>query len=630
MLKKWKIENFKSFCGETDIELAPITIFVGSNSSGKSTIIQSILLLKQTLQYAPPNRGIALNGPLVKLGRFDDVRNAHGDQRHIGIGWRVTELSRYRASTQSHLYYGPYQVTDVECQIRFDASEPTVISADIQGAESSVKQLQLQPSIQSIEFSGSFRQTSDVNQPRILTLDLSRRKGLPAQEAEKGIGLDLPFDIVSIDDITTRQLLESKPGGELTGASVRHFLPSQLGIKYDPAKESARRLFEMIATQGGFRYWNYREENFIVPKSIVEGILKIFREVAGRPGVGYAFRKQNIVWEIEPDDMAQSTLLDHVSRIRRALGSQRFEEALRGILAKQTDFEQRLVKALPRKTVEDFTIPAPLPDAIERCSNFFTSSIRYLGPLRDEPKPVYPLEALVNTTDVGYRGEYTAAVLDLHRDRPVSYIPSTAIGKLPTVEPVTATLHDAVVDWLSYLGVAREVSTDDLGKMGHELQVQLEGTSRKHDLTNVGVGVSQVLPILVSALLARAPSLLIFEQPELHLHPRVQARLADFFLSLAAIQKQCIVETHSEYLVERLRRRAAEADDEKVADLFGIFFTEKTGGKTSIRSVVVNRYGAIQDWPKDFFDTSHLETQHIITAAQQKLKRERARDRPSK
>ena len=89
MLKRWSIENFKSFAGRTDILLAPITVFAGANSSGKSTIIQSILLLKQTVQYSPATRPMALNGPLVKLGTFNDVKNAASDKKHIGIGWAI-------------------------------------------------------------------------------------------------------------------------------------------------------------------------------------------------------------------------------------------------------------------------------------------------------------------------------------------------------------------------------------------------------------------------------------------------------------------------------------------------------------------------------------------------------------
>ena len=89
MLKRWSIENFKSFRDRTDIPLASITVFAGANSSGKSTILQSILLLKQTVQFAEPTHPIALNGPLVKLGAFDDVKNAVGSASYIGIGWEL-------------------------------------------------------------------------------------------------------------------------------------------------------------------------------------------------------------------------------------------------------------------------------------------------------------------------------------------------------------------------------------------------------------------------------------------------------------------------------------------------------------------------------------------------------------
>jgi predicted ATPase len=171
------------------------------------------------------------------------------------------------------------------------------------------------------------------------------------------------------------------------------------------------------------------------------------------------------------------------------------------------------------------------------------------------------------------------------------------------------------VDWLRYVDVATEVSTRDQGKIGHVLQVKTKGLESLHDLTNVGVGVSQVLPIIVMALLAEPPALLIFEQPELHLHPRVQARLADFFLSVALTGKQCVLETHSEYLVERFRRRIAEAEGDSLTSLLKIYFTERKAGDTSLRTAEVSRYGAVSDYPPDFFDQSVQETESIVHAA---------------
>jgi predicted ATPase len=219
--------------------------------------------------------------------------------------------------------------------------------------------------------------------------------------------------------------------------------------------------------------------------------------------------------------------------------------------------------------------------------------------------------------DVGLRGEYTAAVLDLHKSLYVDYIdPQHFSG--PELQKVisSSTLENAVTDWLQYLGVADSVRTTDKGKLGHELQVKTPGGSKSHDLTHAGVGLSQVLPILVSSLLAATDTTLVFEQPELHLHPRVQTRLADFFLSMALLGKQCVIETHSEYLINRLRLRIASSEiNIPLSPMIKIYFVEKEGDSSTFREVIVNEYGAIPEWPDGFFDQSQDEAEHILRAA---------------
>jgi predicted ATPase len=125
------------------------------------------------------------------------------------------------------------------------------------------------------------------------------------------------------------------------------------------------------------------------------------------------------------------------------------------------------------------------------------------------------------------------------------------------------------------------------------------------------------------ALLAPPGSVLIFEQPELHLHPRVQARLADFFVAIALSGKQCLLETHSEYLIHRLRRRIAEAPGDELEKLCKLYFVERNQGLTTCRPVEISRFGAIADWPKDFFDQAQEEVESIIEAASTKRAAER-------
>src|ERR1700722_15185370 len=99
MLTHWRIKNFKSFADQPDLALANINVLAGANSSGKSSIIQSILLLKQTLQYGSDNRSISLNGPLLRLGAFDDVLNHESLSETIELGF-VVELTERDFNTR--------------------------------------------------------------------------------------------------------------------------------------------------------------------------------------------------------------------------------------------------------------------------------------------------------------------------------------------------------------------------------------------------------------------------------------------------------------------------------------------------------------------------------------------------
>ncbi|MCP6429100.1 DUF3696 domain-containing protein, partial [Klebsiella pneumoniae] len=82
-------------------------------------------------------------------------------------------------------------------------------------------------------------------------------------------------------------------------------------------------------------------------------------------------------------------------------------------------------------------LPFELQKAVAYLEHIFTSSVKYLGPLRDDPKPLYPLAAYADPTDVGIRGEMTASVLNLHREDLIKYIPTSAFLQ-KTFEPTIA------------------------------------------------------------------------------------------------------------------------------------------------------------------------------------------------
>lgn len=127
---------------------------------------------------------------------------------------------------------------------------------------------------------------------------------------------------------------------------------------------------------------------------------------------------------------------------------------------------------------------------------------------------------------------------------------------------------------------------------------------------DVGVGISQLIPIVVGALY-KDTGMLAVEQPEIHVHPALQVRLGDLFISQTKQGKQFLIETHSEQLLLRLLRRIRETfegelDDQELhfePDGLGVYFTTMSEhGGTQILKLPVDETGDIKEWPEGFFD----------------------------
>ena len=278
-----------------------------------------------------------------------------------------------------------------------------------------------------------------------------------------------------------------------------------------------------------------------------------------------------------------------------------------------------------------------LPEGFNKAVNYllttFPDHIRYLGPLRDSPKSLYPLSDAILPFEVGLKGEHTAAVLKSYEDKLIKYLPSklfsgTSLNIDPERDRAEVPLKSAVEDWLDYLGIAERLFVAERGTVGTELKIVTSNLSQAQDLTQVGIGVSQVLPIVVMCLLAPPGATILLEQPELHLHPKLQAALADFILSMTMLGKQCIAETHGEHWINRIRWRIAATKDKEFGKNIRIFFLEKPGNESRCSEIQVNRFGAIEEWPKDFFDQSQIEVAKILAAAMDKMEEESGNEAP--
>ncbi|WP_434684256.1 AAA family ATPase [Pseudanabaena minima] len=223
----------------------------------------------------------------------------------------------------------------------------------------------------------------------------------------------------------------------------------------------------------------------------------------------------------------------------------------------------------------------------------------YLAPLREYPRRTYQWSG-ESPQGVGKYGEFTVAALLASRKKEFEVELSVArdLQKLTLI-------HNFRVNRI----------TPNRGD--YEILVQKSLNSAEVLITDVGFGVSQVLPILVLCYYAPKGATLIFEQPEIHLHPSVQAGLADIFIEVIKTRNiQIIIESHSEHLLTRLQRRMAEEKDGFTNEDAALYFCKMNDqGDSELITLDVDDYGNICNYPDGFFGDSMGDAVAMTEAA---------------
>ncbi|GHU92855.1 hypothetical protein FACS189479_02930 [Spirochaetia bacterium] len=498
MIDKWGVSNFKSIGEDTEFDFAPLTILTGANSGGKSSLIQSILMVAQTLKHKDKDESIpiALREPLVDLGTFDEIKSKHTNSDRISIGFSYTLPSWYddKGQMQAGRPTPDGFLKTIKCDFSFGKIDPSSHQvADL------------------LIFSVDLFSKYDKTDTRI-SIKYNSKKIIEYKSNGEKIenSARIPGYDVIIDPIFTSTFSDgSMKINEVVGCILGHFLPKGLYIS-----------------------WGDKNGNIIGPHS----------------------SKQN--------DIVLSFLYE-----------------------------------------------------------YFCDLLKYIGPLRVEPKPLNSSD----NSNHNIKGEDTAKILATNK-KDIEYIPSKCFisGVINKESKKRLKLIDAANDWLNYLGIAEAVASRPVGpegKYGYDIKVINSGFEQGID--HVGTGVSQVLPIIIECLVAEPGSTLIIEEPEYHLHPRVQALLGDFFLAMIFCDKQCIIETHSEYLTNALRYRIADAPSKNpLNDKVKLYFADKQGPNSTFREIEIDEYGSVSEWPGEFFDVTVEYAGKILRAANKK-RRER-------
>lgn len=227
------------------------------------------------------------------------------------------------------------------------------------------------------------------------------------------------------------------------------------------------------------------------------------------------------------------------------------------------------------------------------------STISYIGPLRERGERHYR-----------WTGSTPASVGPTGRDAILALLASRTQNRsynFKAKQPLT-NLESIVAKALKDMGLVEdfEIKKVSEDRQDYDVKVRTKGSNTLTDIPDVGFGISQILPVIVQLYYAPANSIIIMEQPELHLHPSAQSALADIMIAAISAREnakprniQLIIETHSEHFLRRFQRRIAE--NKLSEDKFAAYFANNESNPAILEPLQMNLFGEILNWPKNFF-----------------------------
>lgn len=590
-LSRIEIENFKGIGAAQVIDLKPITLLFGPNSAGKSTILQSLHYLREILERrnADPDQTIA--GGLIDLGGFATLVHGHDLNRAIKLKVCI-DLSDDQGSERLPLNSGA------------SLGDPDFRNLGIRYLVGENTELKEYAVVQDVALGVEVRWSDLLQAPYVAKA------------------------LVEIDGVAVAELYSPAQQGRahLTAFNFSHPLlqaatdPDDLMEVYEEAVDEVEPsaegdfLGDPFSTPLGNEIWELSREtsadatenktvNFRIA---VETVLGALPDLDRPLGLDLVEIDQNLI------------------RQRYATGTAILRLSKEGERAATDEYELERRRRAGLSALLDELVLGPI-----RIVRDYLSAMTYVGPLREIPSRKYrprlsPDESrwaqglaawdLLYTDPSGKLLEEVNAWLGGEERLKTGY----RLEKFQFKEvPVPSRFHQLF---------ERGLSEDDLGEL-QDLYATLSGRSEiaLRDFekgiivapSDVGVGISQMIPVIVGCLRSQQ-GILAIEQPELHVHPAIQVGLGDLFIqavqtseSIVGAGKTLLVETHSEHIMLRLLRRIRETTENEVppgviglspGDL-SVIYVESGDGGVRFRPLRVDPEGEFIDrWPKGFFE----------------------------
>ena len=553
MIKKIGFVNYKAF-EEGEIKIKPITILLGANSVGKSSIVNLLLMLQQTASSNTYKSALRLHGENVSMGKCENMFRNKETSLPIALEFEfesdllkkslknelieefVEDLFRFGRPLRFFLEVeGKAQIDDE----RFSYFDGVIDSEIYTSKECFLKSLSMLTSL---------NESMKSNSSSFVKYYLSRSVGRGLNEQKK---LERMYDFLKkaarvINESSFCYYVElcyiesnkNEKVFKIKQVKIKQGETVILGVEFEYSKNSSLYNSLCITTD----LLSLKESEELLDN-------KVKRE----------FRK----------------LINYESTIFTWFS---FVDTSRDIFLDLSDEKISVITKILSKIINISLSSLK--------SEFTCELINHISPLRAHPQRFYFLDkAKLNTVLDTLDGNSLTEILK-EDDR----------------------VKNSVNDWLARFRLNVDVST--IQDVVHQLKIHQNALDL--DITDVGFGISQILPIIVQGFLSFGGSLTMVEQPEIHLHPRMQAELADLFIDIVRRkrggkksvdnQKYLLIETHSEYLLKRLMRRINEKAI--ASDQVAVYFIEppmQDGDSASIVEKEISKEGFFE-WPKDFYE----------------------------
>lgn len=594
MLKEYQITNFKAFAGPANIPIKPITLIFGPNSSGKSAILQSMLMLKQTIEESrDPSIALLPKGNMVDLGSFREFIYRHDVDRSFSFKMTfstpldITSLG-YRSD---EMFFPNGETLTLEESIDSDTIGVGItFTLDKKTSNTIVSKINLylgddpKPIVTYEGRPGShYYFEGNFNHKYWATywkhFDKENTEGLE-ELLNKHIKHEQSFDFGATFNIehTVREIL-NKCSFKKKVAFLIEERKSNIGrlskaMRQNPdLKKTVQKLIDKSKKGAEKDASSEKEEH---KKALQLG--KIIQDTTMTDKMTdfeWAIEAYKCLFEEDSLDIIQGFLPGLLNNLDPKL-----------IMEHDTYYKER-------RHVSLFALAAA--DLIK----YFLLHIYYIAPIREYPERTY----IYGGNPLQFVGSSGKMVFDVLFNNPE--------------------LINSVNEEFERIGVNYELRLSPLSKEGTEINEAFspdlidKSTGVPVSFRDVGFGFSQVLPIIVQSMLSKNKTLLI-EQPELHLHPALQAELGDLFIksALGDQKNRFLIETHSEHLILRLMRRIRNTFNDdlphgippiKPEDI-SIIYVDSNESGSFIRILELDEEGDFLDpWPGGFFEEGFRE-----------------------